>query len=650
MNYVIKTSLAVALLSASFTFGQENPRHVLPAPSIESIKTLDQNWSDAESSWFYNIPQGSRLIPYDLFIHLERVESEDLFRIASHMRELGYIPREESENNPDGLPIGFIKDAPFNTEIAGLGLTCAACHTGQIVHGNTAYLVDGAPTLGDFETLLKRLTKSIEKTAEDDAKFERFASKVLPGDASDHLKRSLREFVRSIAEEKSLYSKRNLPSDDKHRFGHGRIDAFGTIFNQVTAEFLNETDNAQPANAPVSYPCLWDAPQHDRVQWNGAAENRTSPLGIPLFGTDQVGALGRNAGEVLGVFGQVEINQHELLLPRRYESTVVKENLIAIEKSLEKLWSPKWPFPAVDNEIEIRRRGEVVYRNNCLNCHAIIKRDDPDRTVLAHLEDVGTDKTMLDNFARSAQTGRLLGRRKTILSDGRFQAEAPAGVILKHVVERTILNSLSLAQLREKIGNVEIVDIDALNPGFKSTAIINVGEKQYRVQLDKLVDGAESIELISSTAKLLDLAEGMRGNDETLPRLESLSGASEALGQLLKLTKATEDVPAAAEVPGATASLGYKARPLNGIWATAPYLHNGSVPNLTELLKSPNDRAEQFHVGSFVYDLENVGFVDDPSFPVFDTTVCGNHNTGHDFGSCLSPQQKLDLIEYLKSL
>ena len=64
---------------------------------------------------------------------------------------------------------------------------------------------------------------------------------------------------------------------------------------------------AAPANAPVSYPCLWDAPQHDRVQWNGAAENKVSPLGKILFGTEDVGALGRNSGEVLGVFGSATV-------------------------------------------------------------------------------------------------------------------------------------------------------------------------------------------------------------------------------------------------------------------------------------------------------------------------------------------------------
>ena len=96
--------------------------------------------------------------------------------------------------------------------------------------------------------------------------------------------------------------------------------------------------------------------------------------------------------------------------------------------------------------------------------------------------------------------------------------------------------------------------------------------------------------------------------------------------------------------------IGYKARPLNGIWATAPYLHNGSVPNLWELLKPAEDRPKSFHVGSQEFDPVHVGLVNDPKYPLFDTSAAGNANTGHEFGANLSEQDRKDLLEYLKSL
>jgi hypothetical protein len=100
----------------------------------------------------------------------------------------------------------------------------------------------------------------------------------------------------------------------------------------------------------------------------------------------------------------------------------------------------------------------------------------------------------------------------------------------------------------------------------------------------------------------------------------------------------------------------YEARVLHGVWATAPYLHNGSVPNLWELLKPPKDRMTTFKVGSRVFDQKNVGFSTDESpFEKGDLTVDplnanGNGNAGHAYGTDLSEADRWALIEYLKKL
>jgi hypothetical protein len=96
----------------------------------------------------------------------------------------------------------------------------------------------------------------------------------------------------------------------------------------------------------------------------------------------------------------------------------------------------------------------------------------------------------------------------------------------------------------------------------------------------------------------------------------------------------------------------YKARPLNGIWASAPFLHNGSVPNLTELLKKPDQRVAKFHVGSWEFDPVNVGFSTEggPNTSEFDTSQPNNSNRGHDYGTGLSDTEKAELIEYSKTL
>ncbi len=71
--------------------------------------------------------------------------------------------------------------------------------------------------------------------------------------------------------------------------------------------------------------------------------------------------------------------------------------------------------------------------------------------------------------------------------------------------------------------------------------------------------------------------------------------------------------------------MAYKARPLEGIWATAPYLHNGSVPTLYALLQAPADRPKTFRVGSRLYDPAHVGYNTRREFPAtasFSTPPC----------------------------
>lgn len=94
----------------------------------------------------------------------------------------------------------------------------------------------------------------------------------------------------------------------------------------------------------------------------------------------------------------------------------------------------------------------------------------------------------------------------------------------------------------------------------------------------------------------------------------------------------------------------YKARPLDGIWASAPYLHNGSVPTLAALLRQPEQRPARFHVGTGQFDADSVGLADISEGSLFDTALVGNGNGGHLYGTALPEKDKRDLLEFLKSL
>ena len=105
-----------------------------------------------------------------------------------------------------------------------------------------------------------------------------------------------------------------------------------------------------------------------------------------------------------------------------------------------------------------------------------------------------------------------------------------------------------------------------------------------------------------------------------------------------------------------TKTYGYVNTLLDGIWLRAPYLHNGSVPTLRDLLNKPDQRPKEFYRGNDVYDWDNVGFKWDVpeqngrTFFLYDSAEKGNDNGGHLYGTELSKDEKDALIEYLKAL
>ena len=103
---------------------------------------------------------------------------------------------------------------------------------------------------------------------------------------------------------------------------------------------------------------------------------------------------------------------------------------------------------------------------------------------------------------------------------------------------------------------------------------------------------------------------------------------------------------------------GYANQPLDGIWARSPYLHNGSVPTLRDLLNPAEQRPKVFYRGYDVFDWNKVGYISDVAeengkpFFRFDTQVPGNSNAGHDgeeYGTYLSDEQKDAIVEYMKT-
>jgi hypothetical protein len=114
------------------------------------------------------------------------------------------------------------------------------------------------------------------------------------------------------------------------------------------------------------------------------------------------------------------------------------------------------------------------------------------------------------------------------------------------------------------------------------------------------------------------------------------------------------DTPGGAPRPYEPTSISdLKAGPLAGIWASGPYLHNGSVPTVYELLSPESERRRLFWTGGHELDRKRLGYISDdaPDRFLYDTSVPGNSNAGHLYPpGGLEPAQRRAIIEYLKTL
>jgi hypothetical protein len=544
---------------------------------VTKLVYLEQNWTPAQSVQFYFTTQGSQILPYDWFLALEQPDTTTLFHDNQNILKYRYLPQQPGALNPDGLPVGLVADKGVGR--TWMGMTCAACHTSEIRLGTTAYRVDGAPTGGDIQAFLTDLTSALQQTSRDRAKFARFAARILGANNNAQSQGELQTQLSVVIRSRMNYNLRNFPGYDPRQTSplqpscYARLDAVGAIMNEVYFHAAKATDARSPivgavlTNAPVSYPFLWDTPQHDVVQWLGIAKN-----GGPF----DILTLARNVGEVLGVFANFTIPETPTILIPGCASTVKMPQLVELEELLKTLWSPQWPadFPPINQASAAK--GAQLYQANCVSCHALIDRKDPSRKITTVMNDSGTDPGSSNNFFyRTGPSGKLNGVNVNFVP---FTAKIPP-----------------IADADSMLTNVVIeVIIGGLKPALP----------------DEL-------------------------------RQVNFRGARRT------------NVPMALAHEGAK----YKGRPLNGIWATVPYLHNGSVPNLDALLRPASQRPTSFSIGVRTFDPVRVGFLTDVSgFPRFDvynpngTPIVGNSNAGHEFGASLSDRERSWLVEYLKTL
>jgi hypothetical protein len=593
--------LAVSMLASAAGDGKGQQATLGPAAPLTYAS---QGWSDADRDTFYTTPQGSHMMPYAWFKALGRLDSNAPFA-ADQLQRYGYL-RNDSPYNREGLPIGFVIDG--DAASGQLGMTCAACHTGQLEYkkdGVThALRIDGAPASADSQQFLTDLTAASRATLAQSARFDAFARAVLGAGYTAMKAAELKSKFGNWVNQFGDFMDRSLP---RSSWGPGRLDAFGMIFNRVAGRDLDTLGNFKVADAPVSYPFLWNASRQDHTQWNGGVLNG-------LF----IQALARNTGEVFGVFAEFK---PKMIAPGIGPIPTVidfKSNsadfagLQTLEEKIAALKPPPWPRDIFGLDEQLAQSGKPLFDVHCGECHAEKPSPHLRRAWVTPVVAVGTDPKMVRNAGRMSNPA---------LYAGAILPPPPIGARFKNPAKTSDILAASVvgAILAEAFGPPPMPD------SLEKNGVWRAIRKDFAELLpDKQLDDLSSL------------------NPRFMKDLEDRIKAR--LGDMFR-NPGPPDSDAA-----------YESRVLHGIWATAPYLHNGSVPNLWELLTPPKERKSTFMVGSRAFDPKNVGYAIDQSplrnsnFVADPQNANGNGNGGHVYGTTLTPDQRWAIIEYLKTL
>ncbi|WP_293268859.1 di-heme-cytochrome C peroxidase [Neptunomonas sp.] len=639
----------------------------LPEATTASERVwLDQNWDPAVSKKYHHISQGTRTLPIPLSWLLALEEpasnaflspftSQGKFVDDSYLLRFGFIKGETNELNPHGLPIG-IASTPSQTlpgiksPTTAVGFNCAACHTAHLTYKDTEYVIEGGPAATDLGQLTQALGAALGQTLISsklpivNGRFERFAKNVLKDDAYNDanivsLAQELEDLIEQLA---------SIPNAVNIVEGYTRLDALNRIGNQVFALDPERYENYVAIDAPVTYPHIWTASWFNWVQYDGSIMQ-------PLI---------RNTGEAMGVNANIDTNAPKG--EKRFSSAIPINNLWWIEQALSGdaplpkreftgLLSPKWPdrFPVIDQKKA--EHGAALYQQVCQGCHLVPISSEE----IWQQKNMAPIKYFVDGVEHESSDSVL--NLKLIPQDQIGTDPAQVNVIANRTVNTAGKDDGTALTSTKGMG----IDTDICAPApTLPTFAFDTDESDYKKE--QLVN----VPISDGSSISFGLALG-----------GVVQQANEAWFEENYIAKQdqayyTKDRPNCLRASG-----GYKARPLNGIWATAPFLHNGSIPSLMDLLSPPDQRPDLVQLGNIEFDPENVGIKQSENlkkqkgdkyskkgFFILDTTVPGNSNRGHEFSNAwddnkgwdqqkkgvIGPEftleERLALIEYLKTL
>lgn len=637
------SAVFIILAGMLMIFGAVGYRQLFPVlPRVAAAKQvvrLDQGWTADQREKYYQTSQGSLIIPYSWFLALEQPEWGNHRRFAAEENLIRYdLVPDSSKYNPDQLPVGIAKETIDGDHLRDLGCGAPPCPAGSTLHAEWLTYTCAACHVAQVNYQGKSLIIDGGRGRWNFTVFNTTIANLLL-----ETRYSPGMFAR-FADNVLRYEKRPNVPEERDKIKH-ELDEFlhsPSIVGGIVAA-LHNTYPTEEGYGRMDALGRGANGQFAPLDKRNVLVANAPVLIPPLWYTHDFDwvqtvagisqPLGRNVTESWGVNSAVDLTNPDPT--QRFHSTIPIQNMFWMETLISVMKPPKWPediFGAVDPE-EVKL-GRYLYEEKIF-----------DNALTPAEEQWCPDGPAVDGY-EPCPNPRMQNKGLCARCHG------PVGQVNANA------NGKRYFQLpMYKLNVVGTDPLDAVN--FN-------GRQVYTGVLKSTFGGKDTVgigeALLVSTSEIM--AREM--DQQHIP-----------LADRLKVTGFRKN--------DFRAPLAYPARPLTGYWATPPYMHNGAIPNLYEVLSPVSERSATFWTGSQEFDPVRVGYrtekfeggfefdtrrtfvqtLEDSARELFsghlrfDRAIAGNSNLGHEFrnapkgtpgviGPYLTPKERMAIIAYMK--
>jgi hypothetical protein len=599
--------------------------------SKDSCTGARQGWCEADRQRYYHMPQGTRVVPYDWFLALEDKESTAanvrFFHADDNLKQYRFIPdADTSPDNGDRLPVGFTK-AFDRQKRPWLGFSCAACHTGELTYQGKTFRIDGGPSMQDALGFAEDLATAVTLTL----------------DLPQHT------YVGFTPAEAYMVSKKMsvLPEDKRIK----PITMDDCVTREVKGDkferFANRLHTSLSAEEKAALQVKMCAYLQEIQEGIRVGILKGMNIFPTRWGFGRIDALGRGGNTVL-----MRLDQNNIAVANA-------------PVSMPHLWgSPQYTWIQWNGSIEhpmARNLSQAIGLN----------------ADVAFIPSLGLGQTDEDRYQAAISLGHLGSLEEYVraLQPPQWPKEFPP------------LDAAKAAEGKRLYRDKGCINCHQANSPPKADCSGDGSDRHqppcamhlHMISIETIgTDPTHAFNFYARKVATGGLGQGIRTGAQSVQTITD--GVMRKRYAEERITQSEQDYMNGGRKNRWRAPLAYMARPNVAIWATAPFLHNGSVPTLYQLLSPVEERDQAFCLGHLEFDPVKVGFMNAKPTPdpktglltcpdgqqLYDTTRSGNSNVGHEFRNvenCDNPKSRPNgvlgcelkepereaLIEYLKS-